>query len=221
MRILISSPKRRVVRELKKRLEKEKYIVDETFSLKDAAAYFQYRTFDLILVDGEEGKSQLYNFIVETREQLPFTKILIFSHSGDVEDQIKLLRLGADDVISGPIHYPLIIAKVKAMLRNWEGDVLKIGDLEIKKREEKVIYRGKVTDLKGKAFEVFLYLAEHPNQVFSKEQLLHSLWKEPEMVTPNVVEVAVNHIRKKVDKVFKIVTIETIRRRGYKFCYPK
>ena len=66
-----------------------------------------------------------------------------------------------------------------------------------------------------------MHLARYPNQVISKEQLLDAIWEEPELVTPNVIEVAVNQIRQKVDKVFKIDTIQTIRRRGYKFCYPK
>jgi len=221
MRILISSPRKRLVEEIKRRMVEEGYLVDETFSLRDASAYFQYRNFDLIIVDEEEGRPKLYNFLVETREQLPFTKIIVIG-AGElgIEEEIKLLRVGADDLIREPLHYGLLSARVKAHFRHWEGNILKIDNLKIKRLEEKVLYKGKSTDLKGKAFEVFLYLAEHPNQVFSKEQLLHSLWKEPDLVTPNVVEVAINHIRKKVDKVFKIVTIETIRRRGYKFCYP-
>ena len=54
----------------------------------------------------------------------------------------------------------------------------------------------------------------------SKEQLLDAIWEEPELVTPNVIEVAINQIRQKMDKPLNIATIETIRRRGYRFCYP-
>ena len=55
----------------------------------------------------------------------------------------------------------------------------------------------------------------------SKEQLLDAIWEEPELVTPNVIEVAINQIRQKMDKPLNIGTIETVRRRGYRFCYPK
>jgi len=64
-------------------------------------------------------------------------------------------------------------------------------------------------------------LAIHSDQIVSKEQLLDAIWDEPELVTPNVIEVAINQIRQKMDKPLKISTIETVRRRGYRFCYPK
>ena len=55
----------------------------------------------------------------------------------------------------------------------------------------------------------------------NKEQLLDAIWEEPELVTPNVIEVAINQIRQKMDKPLNISTIETVRRRGYRFCFPK
>ncbi|EAL6918191.1 helix-turn-helix domain-containing protein, partial [Campylobacter jejuni] len=48
-----------------------------------------------------------------------------------------------------------------------------------------------------------------------------AIWEEPELVTPNVIEVAINQIRQKMDKPLNISTIETVRRRGYRFCFPK
>ena len=59
------------------------------------------------------------------------------------------------------------------------------------------------------------------DQIVSKEQLLDAIWEEPELVTPNVIEVAINQIRQKMDKPLNISTIETVRRRGYRFCFPK
>ena len=75
--------------------------------------------------------------------------------------------------------------------------------------------------MKGKPFEVLTHLARHRDQIVSKEQLLDAIWEEPELVTPNVIEVAINQIRQKMDKPLCISTIETVRRRGYRFCYPK
>ncbi|EAJ3889862.1 homeostatic response regulator transcription factor HsrA, partial [Campylobacter jejuni] len=70
-------------------------------------------------------------------------------------------------------------------------------------------------------FEVLTHLARHSDQIVSKEQLLDAIWEEPELVTPNVIEVAINQIRQKMDKPLNISTIETVRRRGYRFCFPK
>jgi two-component system OmpR family response regulator len=75
--------------------------------------------------------------------------------------------------------------------------------------------------LRGKPFDVFTHLARHRDQIVSKEQLLDALWVEPELVTPNVIDVAVTQIRQKIDKRLGITTIETVQRRGYRFCYPQ
>ncbi len=64
------------------------------------------------------------------------------------------------------------------------------------------------------------HLARHRDQIVSKELILDAIWEEPELVTPNVIEVAIDQIRQKMDKPLGISTIETIRRRGYRFCYP-
>ena len=94
-------------------------------------------------------------------------------------------------------------------------------DLIIDPDEEKITYRGQDIELKGKPFEVLTHLARHSDQIVSKEQLLDAIWEEPELVTPNVIEVAINQIRQKMDKPLNISTIETVRRRGYRFCFPK
>lgn len=86
--------------------------------------------------------------------------------------------------------------------------------------KKKIEYAGEEIELKGKPFEVLTHLARHRDQIVSKEQLLDAIWEEPELVTPNVIEVAINQIRQKMDKPLNISTIETIRRRGYRFCYP-
>lgn len=99
--------------------------------------------------------------------------------------------------------------------------MIEIEDLVINPDEEKITYKGQEIEVKGKPFEVLTHLARHRDQIVSKEQLLDAIWEEPELVTPNVIEVAINQIRQKMDKPLNIGTIETVRRRGYRFCYPK
>jgi len=65
------------------------------------------------------------------------------------------------------------------------------------------------------------YLALREDRVFSKDEIINALWEEPEYVSDNTVEVAINQIRQKMDKPLNITTIETVRRRGYRFCFPK
>ena len=216
MRLLIVEKDETLSELIKKALEK--YRSDIALSLTDAEYFLNIKNYNLVLLDANFG-AEIFKFIDSAKKNYPLLKIVIISDDESVESEIKALRLGADDYIRKPLNFDLLLARIDAALRSKE--IIKIKDLEIIEEEEKIIYNGKETHLKGKSFEVFMHLAKYPNQVISKEQLLDAIWEEPEYVTPNVIEVAINQIRQKVDKVFKIDTIKTIRRRGYKFCYPK
>jgi two-component system OmpR family response regulator len=204
-----------------KSLEEVGYKSDEAFSVSDGEYFLETRRYNLVIIDADFGLSEVFKLIDYAKDVHPLIKIIVLSNDSSVETEIKTLRMGADDFITKPLNFDLLITRVNVALRSGKESQIKIKDLIIIKDEEKIIYNGEETYLKGKAFEVFTHLARYPNQVISKDQLLDAIWEEPELVTPNVIEVAVNQIRQKVDKVFKIDTIKTIRRRGYKFCYPK
>ncbi len=221
MRLLIVERDETLNELIKRSLNDAGYKTDEAYTIKDAKYFLDIRHYNLVLIDLTFGMSEVFKFIDYAKNLFPLIKIIVLSDDMSVETEIKTLKMGADDYIKKPLNFDLLITRVNVALRSGKESQIKIKDLIIVKDEEKIIYQGKESYLKGKAFEVFMHLARYPNQVISKEQLLDAIWEEPEMVTPNVIEVAVNQIRQKVDKVFKIDTIKTIRRRGYKFCYPK
>jgi two-component system OmpR family response regulator len=148
------------------------------------------------------------------------TAVVILSARDDKDSEIEALKSGADDYIKKPFDFDILLARIEARLRFGGTNVIEIEDLSINPDEEKIEYNGEEIELKGKPFEVLTHLARHRDQIVSKEQLLDAIWEEPELVTPNVIEVAINQIRQKMDKPLNISTIETIRRRGYRFCYP-
>ena len=221
MRLLIVEKDETLNELIKRSLNEAEYKTDEAYTIKDAKYFLDIRHYNLIIIDLNFGMSEVFKFIDYAKGLFPLIKIIVISDDISVESEIKTLKMGADDYIKKPLNFDLLITRVNVALRSGKESQIKIKDLIILKDEEKIIYKGKESYLKGKAFEVFMHLARYPNQVISKEQLLDAIWEEPELVTPNVIEVAVNQIRQKVDKVFKIDTIKTIRRRGYKFCYPK
>lgn len=221
MRLLVVEKDETLNDLITKSLHEAGYKTDEAFTIKDAKYFLDIRHYNLIIVDANFGMSEVFKFIDYAKELYPLIKIIVISDDMSIESEIKTLKMGADDYIKKPLHFDLLITRVNVALRGGKESQIKIKDLIIVKDEEKIIYKGKESYLKGKAFEVFMHLARYPNQVISKEQLLDAIWEEPELVTPNVIEVAINQIRQKVDKVFKIDTIKTIRRRGYKFSYPK
>jgi two-component system OmpR family response regulator len=220
MRILIIEDEITLNRTLQEGLTDFGYQVDSAENYKDAEYFIEIRNYDLVLTDWmlPDGDGIELCKIVKNRSSR--TAVVIISARDDKESEIEALKSGADDFIKKPFDFDILLARIEARLRFGGTNVIEIDNLSINPDEEKIEYNGEEIELKGKPFEVLTHLARHRDQIVSKEQLLDAIWEEPELVTPNVIEVAINQIRQKMDKPLNISTIETIRRRGYRFCYP-
>ena len=221
MRILVVEDEMSLNMTLAEGLTEYGYQIDSCESYKDAEYYVGIRNYDLVLADWMLPDGDGVDLINVVRQKSIRTSIIIISAKDDKESEIKALKAGADDYIKKPFDFDVLLARIEARLRFGGSNIIKIDHLEIDPDEEKITYKGKEIELKGKPFEVLTHLARHSDQIVSKEQLLDAIWEEPELVTPNVIEVAINQIRQKMDKPLGISTIETIRRRGYRFCFPK
>ena len=221
MRILIVEDEVTLNRTLADGLKEFGYQSDISESLKDAQYYLDIRNYDLILVDWMLPDGSGLELVTQVKQDSPKTVIIVLSARDDKESEIEALRTGADDYIRKPFDFDVLVARIEARLRFGGSSIIEIKDLIINPEEEKIIFKDQEIELKGKPFEVLTHLARHKDQIVSKEQLLDAIWEEPELVTPNVIEVAINQIRQKLDKPLGIQTIETVRRRGYRFCYPR
>ena len=219
MRILLIDKETTTSKTLSENLGEVGYQIDEAEDVKDAEYFIDIRNYDLI-VSMVEIKD-FSDFINPIKQKSSRTAIILVSELDDNAQEIAALKAGADDYIIKPYDFGVLAARIEARLRFGGTSQIEIDDLVINPDEEKIIYKGQDIELKGKPFEVLTHLARHKDQIVSKEQLLDAIWEEPELVTPNVIEVAINQIRQKMDKPLNISTIETIRRRGYRFCYPK
>ena len=221
MRILIIEDEVTLNKMLAEGLKEFGYQSDVVENLKDGEYYLDIRNYDLILMDWMLPDGNGVDIIPTIKQNSPKTVIVVLSARDDAESEIEALRAGADDYIRKPFDFDVLVARIEARLRFGGSNIIEIEELIINPEEEKITYQGKEIELKGKPFEVLTHLARHRDQIVSKEQLLDAIWEEPELVTPNVIEVAINQIRQKMDKPLGITTIETVRRRGYRFCFPK
>ncbi|RDU63475.1 homeostatic response regulator transcription factor HsrA [Helicobacter sp. MIT 14-3879] len=221
MRILIIENDEKLNKSLSEVLNAKRYQTDIAENLKDGKYYVSIRNYDLIVANWNLSDISGPDIILSIKEKAPKVPIIIISAKDSTDIEVNALNSGADDYIKQPCLPEIFIARIEARLRSWGTNMIEIGELIINPDEEKIIYRGQEIEVKGKPFEVLTHLAKHRDQIVSKEQLLDAIWEEPELVTPNVIEVAINQIRQKMDKPLGIATIETVRRRGYRFCYPK
>ncbi len=221
MRILVIEDEPTLKKTLIEGLREYNYQSDDVSTIKDADYYLNIRNYDLVLMDWMLPDGNGIDLIPQIKHKSVKTVVVVLSARGDSTSEIEALKRGADDYIRKPFDFDVLIARIQARLRFGGSNVIEIDGLKINPDEEKIVYKNEEIELKGKPFEVLTHLARHRDQIISKEQLLDAIWEEPELVTPNVIEVAINQIRQKMDKPLNITTIETVRRRGYRFCFPK
>ncbi len=220
MRILIIEDEITLNRTLSDGLKEFGYQNDVAENISDGRYFLSIRNYNLVLLDWMLPDGNGVDIIAEIKAQSPKTAIIVLSARDDKESEIEALRAGADDFVKKPFDFEILLVRIESKLRFGTSNIIEVDDLVINPEEEKIIYKNEDIELKGKPFEVLTHLAMHKDQIVSKEQLLDAIWEEPELVTPNVIEVAINQIRQKMDKPLGITTIETVRRRGYRFCYP-
>ena len=148
--------------------------------------------------------------------------IIMLTAKGDEVDKILGLELGADDYITKPFSVRELIARVKALLRraapqNEEEGILHVGGLTIDVGNYEALRNGEKLSLTLKEFELLKYLVENRGHVFTRDQLLNSVWGINYAGETRTVDVHIRHLRQKLsDGKNDDQYIETIRGKGYK-----
>ena len=219
MRILTVGFSDEYVKELEKELDRYFIcIVDNAKDLYDATNFTDFRHYELVIIVDEGVKFSLERYVNEVKKKKSETKIMILTEN--VVQQSGFYALGVDDVICDHCEHPdLIAARVLANMRHLFGTTVDVGKLVIDIANKKIEYDEKIVSLNGKTFDILAYLALRKQRVFSKDEIINALWEEPEYVSDNTVEVAINQIRKRLKSILGFQVIHTVRRRGYKFSY--
>jgi len=195
-------------------------IVDSARDLYDATNFTDFRHYELIIIVDEGERYTLEKYSNEVKKKKRETKVIVLTE--DINNQISLFGLGIDDVIVNHTESPELIAvRVLSNMRKLFGTQIDVGKLVIDIANKKIEYDDKIVSLNGKTFDILAYLALREDRVFSKDEIINALWEEPEYVSDNTVEVAINQIRKRLKSILGFQVIHTVRRRGYKFSYEK
>jgi two-component system, OmpR family, alkaline phosphatase synthesis response regulator PhoP len=224
-KVLIVEDETDLVKLLKYNLEKEgfkvNYATDGTVALAEARRDPpDLVILDLMLpgLDGLEVCRQL-----RRNERFARTPVLILSARSEEADRVVGLELGADDYVTKPFSTREVVARVRALLRRNEPvgpPRLKIhrGEIVIDPTAHSVSVSGRSVELSALEFRLLHYLASHPGMVFSRDQLLDSVWGNDRTVTPRSVDVYIRRIREKVEPTPQDPAyVQTIHGVGYRF----
>ncbi|KLO22166.1 response regulator transcription factor [Marinitoga sp. 1155] len=200
---------------LKTYLEIERYEIFEVDSINKMTKFLNSNKVDIILLDIMLPDGDSVDILPYIRSKNKNTGIIIISAKNTDRDKIFGIESGADDYITKPFNPREVVARVRALLKRLknEDEKLQFEDLEIYSNNYTVKYKGKIIDLTAKEFEILYLLAKNNNKIFSRNEIIESIWYDNEYITDRVVDVHISMIRSKIGKNW----IKTIRNMGYKF----
>jgi two-component system OmpR family response regulator len=153
------------------------------------------------------------------REREIWTPILMLTAKDGEYDEAEALDTGADDFLSKPFSYVVLVARLRALARRGVAArpaVLSVGDLELDPGARRCRRAGTEITLTPREFALLGMLVRHAGQVLSKRRLLESVWGLDFAGDPNIVEVYMGYLRKKIDVPFSRRSLETLRGIGYR-----
>ena len=219
MRILVVEDEERLGAGLKAGLEAEGFAVDVARNGTDGLWLAREQPHDAIVLDIMLPGVNGYVICRTLREEGIWTPILMLTAKDGVWDQVEALDTGADDYLTKPFSHAILVARLRALLRRGARErpaVLAAGDLRLDPASRRV-WRGETeVDLTTRELSLLEYLLRNRGEVVSKQEILAHVWDFDFEGDPNIVEVYIRHLRRKLDLPFGRAAIETLRGAGYR-----
>ncbi|HET7621276.1 MAG TPA: response regulator transcription factor [Gemmatimonadaceae bacterium] len=218
MKILVIEDDPTVGEYVKRGLEEQRYGVDLVSDGEEGERCARSDAYDLIVLDmrlpGKSGMQVLHGLRARGFER----PILVLTAQDAVDAKVGALRAGADDYVTKPFAFEELLARVEALSRRpraMASPVLKVGDLELDKDTRTVTRGGVPVDLTPKEYTVLEYLMRHTGRVMSRTLITEYAWGYHFDPGTNIVDVVINHLRKKIDVSGAPKLIHTVRGVGY------
>jgi DNA-binding response OmpR family regulator len=218
MRILVIEDDPTVGQYVKRGLEEHRWAVDLATDGEEGERRASSEAYDLIVLDMRlPGKSGLD--VLQTLRARGFERpVLVLTAQDAVDAKVATLRAGADDYVTKPFAFEELLARVEALARrprSLASQTITVGDLVIDQTTREVRRRGELIELTPKEYTVLEYLARHQGRVMSRTLITEYAWGYHFDPGTNIVDVVINHLRKKIDAKHTQKLITTVRGVGY------
>jgi DNA-binding response OmpR family regulator len=219
MKLLVVEDDRKVATAVKRGLEAEGFTVEVAHDGAEGLWRATEASYDLIVLDimlpGRNG----YQVCADLRGAGNWTPILMLTAKDGDLDEAEALDTGADDYLSKPFSFAVLVARIRALLRRSAGRSpvpVAVGDLRIDPGERRAWRRDVELSLTAREFAVLEFLVRRAGQVLSKPDILAGVWDDDFEGDPNIVEVYIRRLRRTIDEPFERQSIETVRGAGYR-----
>ena len=218
MRILIVEDEKKVAGFIKKGLEEETYAVDVAYDGEEGLHLGAEGQYDLIILDIMLPKVDGLEILSQLRAQGSDVPILLLTAKDAVDDRVTGLNKGADDYLTKPFAFSELLARVRVLLRRGKAEVktiLQISDLTLDLVSHKVNRGEDEIELTGKEYSLLEYFMRNQEKVLTRTMIAEHVWDYNFDTFTNVIDVYINHLRKKIDKGRQRKLLHTLRGVGY------
>ena len=219
MRVLVVEDEVRLAKALRKGLSAEGFVVDVAHDGPSGLDSARTGNYDAIVLDVMLPRLSGYEVVRTLRREGNWVPVLMLSAKDGEYDQADGLDVGADDYLTKPFSYVVLVARLRALLRRGAPErpaVLAAGDLLLDPAA-RLVSRGSVPiSLTAREFSLLEYLMRHVGEVVGRLDLLEHVWESYGATEPNVVEVYIGYLRRKIDTPFDRKSITTVRGVGYR-----
>jgi DNA-binding response OmpR family regulator len=219
MRLLVVEDEAKLAAYLKRGLEADGHAVDVAADGEEGLWFARNQPYDVVVLDILLPKLNGYRVCTALREECNWTPILMLTAKDGDFDIAEALDAGADDYLTKPFSFVVLTARIRALARRGAPArpvVLEVGDLRLDPAAHTTDRGGEEISLTAKEFSLLEYLMRHPGEAVSKTDILNAVWDWDFEGDPNVVEVYIGYLRRKIDQPFDRASIETIRGVGYR-----
>jgi two-component system OmpR family response regulator len=219
VRILIVEDEASMARSLTRGLEAEGYTVEVAVDGAQGLARALDEPFDAIVLDLMLPKMSGYAVTEQLRAAGARVPVLMLTAKQGEFDQTEALDTGADDFLSKPFSYPVLLARLRALIRRGgspAGAVISYGEIRLDTRQHRCWRGDEEISLTPREQALLSFLLHRSGQAVSKAELLDHVWDTTTERDANVVEVYVGYLRRKLDRPGQPSHIETVRSYGYR-----
>jgi DNA-binding response OmpR family regulator len=218
MKILVIEDDPTVGQYVKRGLEEQRWGVDLVTDGEEGERRAASEPYDLVVLDmrlpGRSGMEVLHSIRARGFDR----PVLVLTAQDAVVAQVEAFRAGADDYVTKPFAFEELLARVEALSRRtptMSAPVLRIADLAVDKNTRTVTRGGEPIELTPKEYTVLEYLMRHAGRVMSRTLITEYAWGYHFDPGTNIVDVVINHLRKKIDTAGAVKLIHTVRGVGY------
>jgi two-component system OmpR family response regulator len=219
MRVLLVEDEVRLAENVRKGLAAEGFVVDVVHDGAEGLFNAEINTYDVVVLDIMLPGLNGYEVCRQMREKGLWTPVLMLTAKDGEYDQADALDLGADDYLTKPFSFLILVARLRALVRRGapaRPAVLAAGDLTLDPSSRRVCRGEDAIALTPREFGLLHFLLRHRGDVVSKIDILESVWDANYEGDDNVVEVYVGYLRRKIDQPYGRHAIETVRGVGYR-----